>query len=143
MREVYGKKQNLMMMKINFVRKGYYYMENIQRYKYKLETHLKLLCENNPEYENLYSSWGLNKTTYKNILGTIQINYPHYSLHDATHSESIITNIEMILGEERIKRLSPTDTWLILNCAYLHDFGMVLLYSNIEREGQLMIFKNI
>lgn len=134
MREVYGKKQNLMMMKINFVRKGYYYMENIQRYKYKLETHLKLLCENNPEYENLYSSWGLNKTTYKNILGTIQINYPHYSLHDATHSESIITNIEMILGEERIKRLSPTDTWLILNCAYLHDFGMVLLYSNIERE---------
>lgn len=109
-------------------------MENIQRYKYKLETHLKYLCENNPEYKNLCSSWELNKTTYKNILATIQLNYPHYSLHDSTHSESIITNIEMILGEDRIKKLSPTDTWLILNCAYLHDFGMVLLYSNIERE---------
>lgn len=109
-------------------------MENIQRYKYKLETHLKLLCENNPEYRNLCSSWELNKTTYKNILATIQLNYPHYSLHDSTHSESIITNIEMILGEDRIKKLSPTDTWLILNCAYLHDFGMALLHSNIERE---------
>lgn len=109
-------------------------MENIKKYKYKLETHLKFLCENNEEYKNLCSSWELNKTTYKNILGTIQLNYPHYSLHDSTHSESIITNIEMILGEERIKKLSPTDTWLILNCAYLHDFGMALLHSNIERE---------
>ena len=116
-------------------------MENIQRYKYKLETHLKLLCENNPEYRNLCSSWELNKTTYKNILATIQLNYPHYSLHDSTHSESIITNIEMILGEDRIKKLSPTDTWLILNCAYLHDFGMALLHSNIEREWASNNFK--
>ena len=116
-------------------------MENIQRYKYKLETHLKYLCENNPEYKNLCSSWELNKTTYKNILATIQLNYPHYSLHDSTHSESIITNIEMILGEDRIKKLSPTDTWLILNCAYLHDFGMALLHSNIEREWSSKNFK--
>lgn len=104
------------------------------KYKYKLETHLKFMCEENKEYTNLYSSWSLNKTTYTNILSTIQINYPHYSLHDASHSESIITNIEMLLGEERITKLSPTDTWLILNCAYLHDFGMALLYANIENE---------
>ncbi|MDU4860866.1 MAG: ATP-binding protein [Terrisporobacter othiniensis] len=116
-------------------------MDNMKRYKYKLETHLKILCENNPEYKNLCSSWELNKTTYKNILGTIQLNYPHYSLHDSTHSESIITNIEMLLGEDRIKKLSPTDTWLLLNCSYLHDFGMALIYSNIEKEWENANFK--
>lgn len=116
-------------------------MNSFNKYKYKLETHLKLLCEENKEYINLYSSWSLNKTTYTNILSTIKINYPHYSLHDASHSESIITNIEMLLGEERIKKLSPTDTWLILNCAYLHDFGMALLHSNIEKEWESKEFK--
>lgn len=104
----------------------------LSKYKYKLETHLKVLCEENSEYENLNSAWILGKRSYRNILNTIQHNYPHYSLHDESHSESIITNIEMLLGEERIKKLSPTDTWLILNSAYLHDFGMALLYKNVE-----------
>ncbi|HAT4104394.1 TPA: hypothetical protein I9Z31_001806 [Clostridium perfringens] len=117
-------------------------MSSYNKYKYKLETHLKTLCEENKEYTNLYSSWALNKTTYTNILSTIQMNFPHYSLHDASHSESIITNIEMLLGEDRILKLSPTDTWLILNCAYLHDFGMALLYSNIEKEWENSNFQN-
>lgn len=116
-------------------------VNSTNKYKYKLETHLKLLCEENKEYTNLYSSWALNKTTYTNILSTIQINYPHYSLHDASHSESIITNIEMLLGEEGISKLSPTDTWMILNCSYLHDFGMALLHSNIEEEWKSPEFK--
>ncbi|MDK0734009.1 ATP-binding protein [Clostridium perfringens] len=117
-------------------------MSSYNKYKYKLETHLKTLCEENREYTNLYSSWALNKTNYTNILTTIQMNFPHYSLHDASHSESIITNIEMLLGEDRIQKLSPTDTWLILNCAYLHDFGMALLYSNIEKEWVNSNFQN-
>lgn len=105
-------------------------------HKYRMETHLKQLCEEDEIYKNLYSSWNLNKKTYSKILMSIPINYPHYSLHDSTHSEKIINNIEMLLGESRIKKLSPTDTWLILNCAYLHDFGMVLLYSKIESEWE-------
>lgn len=112
--------------------KGMGKMEN--KYNYKLETHLNKICESNDEYKNLCSSWELSKKTYKQILRNVSINYPHYSLHDDSHSESIITNIEMLLGKERIERLSPTDTWLILNCAYLHDFGMALLYSKIEDE---------
>lgn len=116
-------------------------MQLYNKYKYKLETHLKVICDNNKEYTNLYSSWLLNKKTYKNILNTIQLNYPHYSLHDSSHSENIINNIEMMLGEKRIGKLSPTDTWLILNCAYLHDFGMALLHSNIEKEWESNEFK--
>ncbi|WP_343101177.1 ATP-binding protein [Romboutsia sp. MSSM.1001216sp_RTP31141st1_G3_RTP31141_220114] len=114
---------------------------NNNKYKYKLESHLKSLCDTNKEYINLYSSWEINKKTYSNILSTVQMYYPHYSLHEKSHSENIITNIEMLLGEDRIKTLSPTDTWLILNCAYIHDFGMVLLHSNIENEWLSNEFK--
>jgi hypothetical protein len=42
----------------------------------------------------------------------------------------------MILGEKRIKTLSATDTWMILQCAYLHDFGMAILFKKIEEIWQ-------
>ncbi|SDK65858.1 HD domain-containing protein [Halanaerobium congolense] len=59
-------------------------------------------------------------------------NYPHYSLHDQSHSVTIISKIEMLLGEKRINLLSPSDTWLLLMSAYLHDIGMSLTYDLIE-----------
>jgi hypothetical protein len=58
-------------------------------------------------------------------------NYPHYSLHDQSHSVTIISKIEMLLGEKRINLLSPSDTWLLLMSAYLHDIGMSLTYDLI------------
>ncbi|MFR0018740.1 MAG: hypothetical protein ACLRU3_02170 [Paraclostridium sp.] len=109
-------------------------MDLRKKYKYKLETHLKVLCDDNEEYTSLFASWNLGRQTYKELLSTVKIHFPHYSKHDHTHSESIITNIEMLLGEECIKKLSPTDTWLILNCAYLHDLGMVILDENLRDE---------
>lgn len=110
-------------------------------YKYTLEAHLRSICNNNEEYTNLYATWELNKKTYTSILKTVSANYPHYSLHDDTHSKSIITNIEMLLGEDRIKRLSPTETWMILQCSYLHDFGMALLYEKVESQFETDDFK--
>lgn len=109
-------------------------MDFTKKYKYKLETHLKLICDENEEYANLLASWNLGKETYKELLSAVNIYFPHYSKHDYTHSENIITNIEMLLGEECIRKLSPTDTWLILNCAYLHDSGMVLLDENLRKD---------
>ncbi|WP_315078356.1 hypothetical protein [uncultured Clostridium sp.] len=79
-------------------------MKDYLQYTYKLKTHLKLICDSNEEYTNLYATWNLNKKTYKSVLKTVVMNYPHYSLHDDSHSESIITNIEMLLGEDRIKK---------------------------------------
>ncbi|MBC2438299.1 HD domain-containing protein [Clostridium saccharobutylicum] len=116
-------------------------MEDYLKYTYKLETHLKTICDSNEEYANLYATWMLNKKTYSSVLKTVVMNYPHYSLHDDSHSESIITNIEMLLGEDRIKRLSPTETWMILQCAYLHDFGMALLSEKAESEWKTDEFK--
>ena len=37
----------------------------------------------------------------------------------------------MLLGD-RIKNLSPTDTWLILHAAYTHDLGMLLKMKDLE-----------
>ena len=48
------------------------------------------------------------------------------------YSESILLNIEKVLGNENIEKLSPTDLWLLLHVAYFHDFGMVVLESKIH-----------
>lgn len=60
--------------------------------------------------------------------------YQTYSLHDATHSETILRQIGYFLGERRIRQLSPTDAWLILECAYCHDLGMVVKATDLYRE---------
>ena len=95
-----------------------------------IESRLKELCIENIEYAELWSTWNLNKQTLDPILNTIIKDYPHYSFHDSSHSESILLNIERILGDN-IKNLSPTDLWLILHASYLHDFGMVILDTKV------------
>lgn len=95
-----------------------------------IESRLKELCIENIEYAELWSTWNLNKQTLDPILNTIIKDYPHYSFHDSSHSESILLNIERILGDN-IKKLSPTDLWLILHASYLHDFGMVILDTKV------------
>ncbi|NFJ57197.1 hypothetical protein FC839_05195 [Clostridium botulinum] len=109
---------------------------------YTLENHLEEKCKFDEAYIDLYSTWKLNKKTLKQILKTIIFNYPHFTEHDDNHSNTIITNIEMLLGEERIKTLSATDTWMILQCAYLHDFGMAILYKKVEEVWQSQEFKD-
>lgn len=98
---------------------------------YKLEQHLIEVC-NNSAYTNLLSVWNINKKMCQDVLSTVILNYPHYTKHDISHCEAIITNIEMLLGEEAIKALSPTDTWLLLHAAYLHDLGMAIENRKIE-----------
>lgn len=98
---------------------------------YSLDRHLKAYCDSHEEYQNLYSTWNLNRKNCTEILKTVLLNYPHYSLHDSSHADAIISKIEMLLGE-RVENLSPTDTWLILHAAYTHDLGMVVQWDEIE-----------
>ena len=109
---------------------------------YKLEHHLIELCNSNAAYINLLSVWNINKKKCQDVLSTVVMNYPHYTKHDISHSEAIITNIEMLLGEESIKVLSPTDTWLLLHAAYLHDIGMVIECKKIEENWDSKEFQN-
>lgn len=100
-------------------------------YEYKLETHLNTLCAQHQRYINLNSTWTLNKRTCSDLLKSVVIRYPHFSMHDASHAEAVISKMEMLLGS-RIQKLSPTDTWLLLHAAYAHDLGMVVQWSAIE-----------
>ncbi|WP_238917317.1 ATP-binding protein [Clostridium sp. YIM B02555] len=107
--------------------------------QYSLVKHLKLYSESDEKYKNLYATWVQDEKVYTNALATISTSFPHYSMHDASHSWSIVNKIEMILGESRIRQLSPTDTFLILETAFVHDLGMIIseedqkeLWSKIE-----------
>lgn len=92
---------------------------------YKLEQHLTEICKENPTYINLLSVWNINKKMCQDALSTVVINYPHYTRHDVSHCEAIITNIEMLLGEEAIRLLSPTDT-----CSYcMRHICTILVWS--------------
>ena len=111
------------------------------RLPYKLEHHLSEVC-NNSTYANLLSVWNINKKMCSDALSTVIMNYPHYTKHDISHCEAILTNIEMLLGEEAIKLLSPTDTWLLLQSAYLHDIGMVIECKKIEENWDSKEFQD-
>ncbi|QQR31509.1 ATP-binding protein [Acutalibacter muris] len=108
---------------------------------YGLEEHLSTLCQQAPQFKNLHSSWELNKRSCVSALKQVAQNYPHYSVHDELHSQNVVSNMEQLLGEDRLCKLSPTDTWRLLQLAYLHDFGMLLLYDNIEQEWESADFQ--
>lgn len=97
-----------------------------------IENQLHKIAVDNCEYNELWSTWNLNKKTLEPVLSAIIKDYPHYSLHDHSHSESILLNIERLLENYNIEMLSPTDLWLLLHVSYLHDFGMVILDSKIH-----------
>ena len=72
------------------------------------------------------------------VLQNISQYFPHYSLHDETHSESILNNIVKMLGKDKINRMSVVDLWLLLTSAYYHDTGMYISAEdkiNISRPG--------
>lgn len=96
-----------------------------------LEFHLKEACKTHPQLKRLKSQWNIDKELISNALQNITQIFPHFSRHDASHSKQIIVNIERILGE-KIKFLSATDTWLILESAYNHDIGMVITEKQIQ-----------
>lgn len=109
---------------------------------YTLEKHLSISAVNDSRFELLNSIWIMNKNMIPNAQSAISLNFPHYSLHENSHSTTIIKNIESFLGEERIKNLSPTDTWLMLMAAYTHDLGMIVFNNVLEKKWQEKDFQN-
>jgi hypothetical protein len=109
--------------------------------EYSLVKHLKILCDQDEKYKNLYAVWILDQEVYSKALASVSLNFPHYSMHETSHSSNIINKIEMLLGEERIKNLSPTDTFMILESAYLHDFGMIVPDKKLKSEWSKSSFQ--
>ena len=107
------------------------YKENEYQMPVTLEEHLKCYSEKREDMENLYTTWKVIKKKLIEQLEYSKNIFVNYSLHDATHSKSVIQGIERFLGEDRICMLSPTDTFMILVCSYAHDYGMALTYDRV------------
>ena len=59
-------------------------------------------------------------------MSAISHTFPHYSLHDKTHSDTIINNIVRIIGVDTLEKFSAIDLWLLLSASYFHDIGMAV-----------------
>ena len=81
----------------------------------------------------LVGQWEYDKKLLPSALGAVALMFPHYSLHDESHSLSIIDNITRIIGKDIISELSGTDLWLLLESAYCHDLGMIVTAEKIEK----------
>ena len=97
--------------------------------------------------EILYAQWNYDKKILQSTLSAVVNLFPHYSLHDESHSITIINNIVRILGLENIEKLSAIDIWLILEASYSHDIGMVVsgveLSKAISSKDFLDLFRQI
>lgn len=79
----------------------------------------------------LVNQWGFDEQLIPKALQNVSSLFPHYSRHDESHSKQILINIERLLGNS-IVQLTATDTWLLLEAAYWHDIGMVVLQKDIK-----------
>lgn len=96
-----------------------------------LEAVFKKATQRHESLSLLQSQWSFDKELISKALQNIASIFPHYSRHDASHSRQIVVNIERMLGE-RVRYLTATDMWLILEAAYSHDIGMVITSKQIE-----------
>ncbi len=92
--------------------------------KYTLNDRLEDLSVEHQEVKELFTLWKVIEKDLSDKLSETNRIFPHFSRHDVNHSKSLITNISLFLGENKIRELSPTDTFLIIFCSYVHDYGM-------------------
>lgn len=90
---------------------------------------------------HIINEWRNRKNNYIAYTDTTIFDFQHYSRHDATHSVNILESIELMLGKDRIDKLSAGDLWLILESAYFHDIGMSLNYHDLVELWESEEFK--
>jgi len=100
---------------------------------FEFEQALREKCQQNPDLSVLVSQWDYDKRLVTDALQIVGMTFPHYSRHDASHSNTILIQLARILGPERIKKLSATDIWLLLEAAYQHDIGMVVTTEQAKK----------
>lgn len=90
-----------------------------------IEERLKQADNSGRNSSLLWAQWRFDKDLLTRSLNTIATLFPHYSLHESSHSRTILSEIEKIIGN-KIESLSFVDCWLMLEAAYWHDVGMIL-----------------
>lgn len=107
---------------------------------FTLERHLNNFKEYGGAVQ-LIDSFHIIRDNMKKNLKSIIMMFPHYSDHSHEHSENIISAIERLLGRKRIEKLSPSDTWMLIVCAYMHDLGMLIQGKEIENDWNSEAFQ--
>jgi hypothetical protein len=91
----------------------------------ELERVLREKCEADDRLRLLQAQWEYDRRLVGEALQNVGSTFPHYSKHDASHSDSILLQITRVLGD-RVGQVSATDIWLMLEAAYWHDSGMIV-----------------
>lgn len=91
------------------------------------------LCSCNDDKIKIFYEWQTNKERYIKTTDTTVYDFQNYSLHDKTHSQTIIISVEKFLGRDRIDCLGIGDLWMLLNAAYGHDVGMAVKHEEVLR----------
>jgi hypothetical protein len=97
-----------------------------------LELRLQQCALLDPGAAILEAQWKFDKPLLSSALQAVAQTYPHYSRHDASHSNAILVQIERMLGRDRINHLCATDVWLLLEAAYSHDSGMIVTAKELD-----------
>lgn len=108
------------------------YEKNCKKIGISIEGQLKSYTEcmeKTERHDILWHAWKHNKHWLCQVQEWIMPSFPSYSRHGESHALSVLNNIEMILGEDKIKKLSASDCFLILNVVYIHDIGMCITYE--------------
>lgn len=96
---------------------------------------------------DLFSFWVFLKKQMSERLSTVSAIFPHYSLHDSSHSEKILDIIWKIYGEESLKKLSVSNIFMILVSVYSHDLGMTVtsedLFTELKSDEFINLVKKI
>lgn len=108
-------------------------MNNFERLLYSKVTQQQnaLLAKSDSE---LFSFWGFLKEQIVERLSIVSSVFPHYSLHDSTHSEKILDIIWKLYGEQALNTLSVSNIFIILVAVYSHDLGMTILSDDFSTE---------
>ena len=103
-----------------------------------IELQLKLYAKSDEatgRHQVLWHAWNQNKRWLSQMLEWTLPSFQTYSYHNSTHADSVLHNIERLLGEERIRQLSASDCFMLLHAAYMHDVGMSI--SAAERQEMM------
>lgn len=117
---------------------GVYYEYEFPGTAYTIEYHLKMYADaeyTTERHQVLWHAWNQNKRWLTQLLEWTLPSFPTYSYHNATHADTVLHNIERILGEDRIHLLSASDCFMLLHAVYMHDIGMSI--SSSERNDMM------
>lgn len=99
-----------------------------------MEKRIKELCLENSEMQEKYYLFCHIKKEFIERLRTVPAYFPHFSIHDGSHSANIIKYLSMLLGEENVNKMSVSDLLLLCTAAYAHDISMSVSYEMIHEK---------